>query len=160
MTPVLGVGVFSPPGWMKGVRVHAEGNSVDATVTAGVPAAAARSLSPRAIKTGHVVVRQELAQFDDSFQPIGMCSPWSVRMKKLHHTLTLIVEGPDEAQIRACIAQSIAAGMLAAIIAAYVTGGAALHAAVSAFLASLEACLGGSYTARIEDSSHWIEWCT
>lgn len=154
-----------PPGF-KGVRVEAETNDMVAQVT---KAAASVKLAPvepmalvntEALAAGHVIVRREIASYDDSFQPIGMCSVISVRMKKLHHTLTLVVEGPDEGAINDCINRAATAGLIAAIIAALVTGGAALQAAVSAFLSALTDCLGASYSARIENHSHWVEWCT
>lgn len=161
ITPVAAVGKFGRPSWVKGVRVHAESGSVEAKLSHAETASAEEM--PRIKQTeqrANVIVRQTLAEFDDSFQPIGMCSPWSVRMKKLHHTLVLVVEGPDAAQIHQCLQNSAVAGLIAAIVAAYVTGGAALQAAVSAFLASLQSCLGNAYSARIDDQSHWIEWCT
>jgi hypothetical protein len=81
-------------------------------------------------------------------------------MKKLHHDLVLTIEGPDEGKIRECLAKAAAAGLIAGIAAAIATGGLGLQAALSAFLSALLDCLGGAYTARIEDQSHWIYWDT
>ena len=81
-------------------------------------------------------------------------------MKKLVHDLWLTVEGPSETEINSCFHKALAIGLVAAIIAAYATGGAALHAAVSAFLSYLKGCLGDKYSARVDDNSHWDEWCT
>jgi hypothetical protein len=91
---------------------------------------------------------------------IGMCSAFSAKMKKLVHNLTLTVEGPDEGQIRQCVSQAAAVGLIVAIAAAYATGGLGLSAAISAFLTALLNCLGATYTARVDDRSHWEEWCT
>ncbi len=89
-----------------------------------------------------------------------MCGGFHIKMKKLRHQLELTVTGPDEARIRSCINQATTAGLIAAIVAAFATGGGALSAAVGAFLAALEACLGASFQVRIDNQSHWIEWCT
>lgn len=154
-------GVFPAPPWLKGVRVHASGNTIDAMLVGGKTTleATVAALS-KAITAGSVIYKREIASYDDSFQPIGFCGFGSIKMKKLRHELTLTVEGPDEAKIRSCVEKSIAAGLIAAIIAAYVTGGAALPAAISAFIASIQSCLGDGFSVRIDDSSHWIEWCT
>ena len=34
-----------------------------------------------------VLWRKEIASFDDSFNVIGFCSGFSIKMKKLHHTM-------------------------------------------------------------------------
>lgn len=158
--PLITSGVFSPPNWMKGIRIHGEGNSIDVAINTSATTVPATPKSLAALRRAHVIVRQEIASYDDSHQPIGHCGGFSIKMKKLHHTLTLVVEGPDESQIRQCIAESAGIGLIAAIIAAYLTGGAALQTAVSAFLSNLKGCLGDSFLVRIDDESHWIEWCT
>jgi hypothetical protein len=160
ITPHAASGVFAAPEWVKVVRIHGGQNSMDAKVVPDRPLKDSQPEPARLAKTGNVIVQREIAVYDDSFNPIGMCSPWSVRMKKLRHTLTLTVEGPDEARNRHCIEQAAAAGALAAIVAAFITGGAALSAAISAFLTMLKGCLGESFSARIDDNSYWIEWCT
>jgi|GEM_PF-3209106 len=156
--------MMAPP-WCKGVRVHASTNSMDASVTKAAPVVVtpdAKDVAGRfkAKRVDSVIYRREIAAFDDSFQPIGMCSTFSVRMKKLRHTLTLVIEGPDQNQIEKCVEQALHAGLIAAVIAVFATGGAALQAAASAFISALTNCLGNSYEVRIEDRSHWIEWCT
>ncbi|MCZ8072977.1 MAG: hypothetical protein O9341_02485, partial [Paucibacter sp.] len=113
-----------------------------------------------AVRPKGVLYRQDIASYDDSFNPIGFCGFGSIKMKKLHHTLTLTVDGPDEAKIRRCVEEAMAVGLVAAIVAAFVTGGGALSAAVSAFLTQLEGCLGDSFSVRIDDRSEWVEWCT
>lgn len=158
--PLTTSAVFSPPDWMKGIRIHAEGNSIDVTIDASAKTAPAIPKTFSALNRAHVIVRQEITSYDDSHQPIGHCGGFSIKMKKLHHTLTLVVEGPDENRIRQCINESAGIGLIAAIIAGYVTGGAALQAAISAFLGNLKGCLGDSFSVRIDDESHWIEWCT
>lgn len=159
--PLAASGIFSPPQWMKGVRVIAEDRSIDIQVDKS--AKSARSI-PKAFTVrplGHVIVREQLASYDDSFNPIGFCSGFgSIKMKKLHHTLTLVVEGPDENRIRQCIAKAVGDGLIAAIIAAYATAGLALQAAVTAFLSSLKGCLDDKFSMRIDDESHWVKWCT
>lgn len=153
------------PHWCRGVRVHSSTNSVEAMFAP--LKAVARSPSKGAgrpkLAQGHVIVRQIIASFDDSIQPTGRTrfDPWPhIEMKKLHHELELIVEGPDEAKIRDCIQKAIAAGLIAAILAAFITGGAALPAAISTFLAELHRCLGNGFSARVENHSHWIYWWT
>lgn len=108
-----------------------------------------------------VIVQKKIAVYDDSFQPIGLCGGFHVKMKKLRHELTLTVTGPDEGQIRHCIDQSLGAGAIAAIIAAFASGGmGAAGAFVSAAIATLKSCLGSKFDVRFDDQSHWIEWCT
>ena len=159
--PLVASGIFSPPDWMKGIRVTGGNKSIDIQVDRSAKTAPAVPRNIGDVNRGHVIVREQLASYDDSFNPIGKCSGvFSIKMKKLHHTLTLVVEGPDEQRIRQCIAEAAGAGLIAAIIAAYATAGLALQAAVSAFLASLEGCLDNSFTVRIDDESYWIEWCT
>mgnify|MGYP001809911433 CR=1 FL=1 len=161
--PVAACGIYSMPEWLKGVRVHAVSNSVEQTeiksATFSQPAAMSH-LEFAADAGTRVIVRETIAVFDDSFQPTGMCSMFSVKMKKLRHEMTLTVEGPDEGRIRQCIAEAVGAGLLAAIAAAFGTGGGALPAAISAALARLQVCLGDSFNVRFDDRSHWIEWCT
>lgn len=162
--PVTAEIIVPHPAWCTGVRVHAATNNMTAkvhalTAVARTPTAAAKA----ALAPGHVIYRQVIASFDDSFQPTGRTKfdPWPhIEMKKLHHELELIIEGPDEQKIRDCVTRAAAAGLIAAIVAAFATGGAALPAAISAFLAALESCLGNSFTVRIENHSHWVYWWT
>jgi hypothetical protein len=156
----LAVTIQGAPDWLKGIRVYADNGSVE-TTTIPKSIVEVRALkTPDMQYTTNAIVQYNLATFDDSFQPIGSCGWLSIKMKKLRHELTLTVEGPDEAKIRSCIQESIAVGLIAAIVAVYATGGGALQAALSAFVAQMEACLSGGYTIRIDDRSHWIEWCT
>lgn len=159
--PLAASGIFSPPEWMKGVRIIGGDKSIDTQIDRSAGTASALPPDFNVQKKGNVIVREQIASYDDSFNPIGFCSGLgSIKMKKLRHTLTLVVEGPDEQRIRQCVAEAAGAGLIAAIIAAYATAGIALQAAVSAFLTSLRGCLGSSFTVRINDESHWIEWCT
>ena len=158
---VVAHAVLPFPNWCTGVRVHAH-NFVEASF---VPKPFVLAAAPvkKALAPGHVIVQQHLASYDDSFQPTGNTKfdPWPhAEMKKLHHDLVLIVSGPDEARIRSCINKAVAAGLLAAIVAAISTLGAALPTAISAFLAELESCLGNSFSVRIENQSHWEYWWT
>lgn len=165
--PVGAMVVEVAPPWLKGVRVNAASNSmvdqIGGSASPAMLAAQAASVAPVMAPVtfgasgARVIVRQSLAAFDDSFQPTGTIhwhndGPFGtptphVEMKKLHHELTLVVEGPDEARIRSCINQAIAAGLIAAIAAAFATGGLALQAAISAALTALTACLGNNFSA-------------
>lgn len=159
--PVAAQLVLPAPAWCKGVRVHAKSNDIVASLS-GKPHIKA-TVSQTRLAKGHVIVKESLGSYDDSFQPTGNTKfdPWPhIEMKKLHHDLVLIVEGPDDQKIRDCIAKAAAAGLVAAIVAALITGGAALAAAISAFIAALEQCLGSAFTVRVEDQSHWIYWWT
>lgn len=162
--PVAAEIVVPYPAWCTGARVYSATNNITAKVgpiTATVLASAVNAQA--ALAAGHVIHRQIIASFDDSFQPTGRTKfdPWPhLEMKKLHHELELVVEGPDESKIKDCIARAAAAGLIAAIIAALATGGAALPAAISAFLAALQNCLGNHFTVRIDNHSHWEYWWT
>ena len=160
--PVSAHTVTPAPGWCKGVRVHAASNALEARLESA-PITTAEFREPKAITKGNVIVRRDLASYDDSIQPTGATKfdPWPhLEMKKLHHNLVLIVEGPDEAHIRDCINKAIAAGLIAAIIAACATLGAALPAAIAAFMKALGLCLGAGFTVKVEDQSHWVYWWT
>jgi hypothetical protein len=112
------------------------------------------------------LVSDVVAQFEDSWQPTGNTKfeNWSihVEMKKLVHKLILKVDGPDEgvAHARGCVTKAMTAGLVAAVAAAFGTGGAALPAAQAAAIGTLTACLGGAYQTRFDDDSHWETWWT
>lgn len=169
LLPVSASTFTEAPSWLKGVRVHAQNNAIEQTsfdaakATPAQPLQAAGQMKAAAGAMAAAIVTMDLAVYDDSFQPTGASKfdPWPhFEMKKLRHHLTLTVTGPDEAKIRSCINQAIGAGLIAAIAAAYATGGLGLSAATSAFLASLTSCLGNGFDARIDDRSHWIYWWT
>ncbi|MDP2372451.1 hypothetical protein [Reyranella sp.] len=160
--PVSAHTVVPAPDWCKGVRIHAATNKIAARLES-LPVTTAEFREPKAAGKGNVIVRRNLASYDDSIQPTGATrfDPWPhFEMKKLHHNLVLIVEGPDEAHILDCINKAIAAGLLAAIVAACATLGAALPAAISAFMKALGLCLGAGFTVKVEDQSHWVYWWT
>lgn len=154
------------PTWCTGARVHAASNTIEETCTA--IETKPRPVYEAVLPTARAIVHQEVASYDDSFQPTGTIhwkndGPWGtpnphVEWKKLHHSLTLTIEGPDEGKIRDCLGKAAAAGVLAAIAAAIATGGFALSAAISAALSTLTSCLGDGCTARMDDDSHWIYW--
>ncbi|HLO94585.1 MAG TPA: hypothetical protein VK195_09720 [Burkholderiaceae bacterium] len=161
MLPVAALKVADAPDWLRGVKIYAAGGCLE--VTELKPAALTRNSLARAPAPGRprgVLYRQDLASYDDSFNVIGSCGLFSLKMKKLRHTLTLTVEGPDEARIRRCVEEATAVGLIAAIVAAFATGGGGLSAAVSAFIGQLQGCLGDAFTITVEDHSDWIEWCT
>lgn len=157
--PVTDCGIFAAPEWLTGVRVHAATNSLESS-SMEIAALEAAQKAGLMKSTGKVIVRETIAVFDDSFQPTGMCSLHSVRMKKLRHELTLVAEGPDEARIRACLAEAVGVGLIAGIAAAFPTGGGALAAAIGAGASYLKSCLGSSFDVRFDNRSHWITWCT
>jgi hypothetical protein len=112
-----------------------------------------------------------IATFDDSIQPTGTIH-WGksgglipvpiphVEMKKLHHELHLVIYGPNGADVSHCLQSAAVIGLIAGVVAAYTTGGAALPAAEAAFVAALEGCLGANFSATFNDQSHWITWDT
>lgn len=112
------------------------------------------------------LVSDVIGSYEDSWQPTGntKIEGWSVHfeMKKLVHKLILIVEGPDDgmAAARAAVNQAAAAGLVAAISAVFLTGGAALALAEEAVIASLTASLGGAFQVRVDNDSHWEFWWT
>ena len=108
------------------------------------------------------VYDQSIASFDDSFQPTGV--EWDgivphMKMKKLHHDLHLVIDGPDGADIKKCLVGAAEAGMVA-VVSAYITGGTAIVAAEGIFLGVLGGCLGADFSARLDDRSHWVNWVT
>ena len=160
--PVAASLMVEAPDWCKGVRVHAANNKLESKLD-DVPLSAPRPAAHTGARAGVLSISQTIASYDDSFQPTGNTKydPWPhLEMKKLHHDLVLTVQGPDEGKIRNCISRAIAAGAVAAIVAAIGSGGAALPAAVSAFLTELTNCLGNGFEARVDDQSHWIYWWT
>ena len=160
--PVSAEGLFAAPEWARGVRVHAGNNSLAATEFE--PATPVRSLAHRfdpAARPAAVLVRQDLASFDDGASPIGFGADFGrIRMKNLRHRLTLTIAGPDEAEIRRCLAETAGRGRVAAIVAAYATGGGAISATVSALLLQLQDDLGPAFDIRVDDRADWIEWRT
>ena len=112
-----------------------------------------------------------IATYDDSIQPTGTIH-WGksgglipvpiphVEMKKLHHELHLVIDGPDGADVSGCVQTAAFVGLLAGLLAAYATGGAGLAAAESAATEVLVGCLGSKFQARFDNQSHWITWDT
>lgn len=167
--PVAATILEPAPDWLKGVRIRAATN--DKVITEILVAAMAKSdddyastVHNKALEgyANRAIISKEIAVYDDSFQPIGFCGgfPPKVKMKKLRHRCVLTIEGPDEGKIRRCINEAIAAGLVAAIIAVWLTGGAALSAAIAALKSYLISCLGSSFSVRVDRKSHWITWCT
>lgn len=155
--PVSAGRMFPAPDWLKGVSVNGVKATFENKEMVALDDSEKHSLHKR---SGHTIVRETIASYDDSFNPIGLCGGLSIKMKKLSHTLSLVVEGPDEGKIRECISQAAGVGLVAAIVAVYATGGGALSAAASAFMSSVQGCLGDSFQVRLDDDSHWVEWCT
>lgn len=154
--------LFGVPAWFRGVKVYA---AHDCATVEDVKTVAQIRNSPSqlalAARAGAAMLRHDLVSLDDSHAAVGPGRhAGSVRMKRLRHTLTLTVEGPDEARIRRCLAESAGAGLVEGVVAAYPAGGGALTAAVSALLVRLQDYLGDAFGARVDDHSCWIEWCT
>jgi hypothetical protein len=119
----------------------------------------------------NIIFKKTLAVYEDSIQPTGTIhwhndGPWGspnphTEMKKLVHELVLTVEGPNQNQINNCVDQAFTVGIIAGIAAAFASGwAAAADAAMSGALASLSACLGATYTEKVDDLSHWVFWDT
>ena len=118
-----------------------------------------------------VLYDHRVASFDDSIQPTGTIH-WGksgglipvpiphVEMKKLHHELHLVINGPNGADVSNCVQNAAVVGLLTAVVVAYATGGAATAAAEAAFTGALEGCLGAHFSATFQDHSHWITWDT
>ncbi len=159
VTPIVAHGWYACPEWAKKVKVIGE-NAVEADIFEA-EIVMCPELSTKALHDKKQVVwRKELASFDDSFNIIGHCGGLSLKMKKLHHTLTVVVVGPDDHSVEKCFKEALGLGLVAAIVAAFITGGAALNAAVAAFVTRFAKCLGDEFEVRMEDKSEWIEWCT
>jgi hypothetical protein len=166
--------INNPPSWVRGIRVHSETNSAEASINrqpaATAPARFALATATRADDNKKAIFNQTIAGWDDSHQPTGTIiwindGPFGtpnphIEMKKLEHRLVLTVEGPDEPAIRRCVERAATAGLFAAIVAVVVTGGGALAAAIGAAIAELKSCLGGSAMVKIENNSHWVYWHT
>jgi hypothetical protein len=75
-------------------------------------------------------------------------------VKKLHHDQHLVIDGPDGAAVGHCLQDATVAAGLAAVVAAFVTAGAALPAAEQAFQNVLLACLGGGFSMHFDDHSY------
>jgi hypothetical protein len=115
------------------------------------------------------IVHQAIAHFEDSWQPTGQTKfdPWPhAQMKKLVHTLVLSIDGPGTtadvvAKAHECINKAVAAGLIAALGAAFISGGmGSANAAWATASATLTGCLGTEYTARIDNVSDWQYWWT
>jgi hypothetical protein len=118
-----------------------------------------------------VLYDHSIASFDDSIQPTGTIH-WTqggglipvpvphVEMKKLHHELHLVINGPSGSDVSACINQAAFTGLLAGLVAAYVSGGAGIPAAETAAIATLTNCLGNTFQAKFDDHSDWVTWDT
>ena len=156
--PTVAEGMFALPDWAFGVRVIAQNNSISAVEFE--PARLARRQATdeaQPFKSGVARVCHEIASFDDSINPIDyLVGQGCLRTRKLRHTLTLTVQGPDEIRIRRSLADATGAGLVAAIVAVYANGGGALFAAVAALLSQLKASLDEAFLVRVEDQSRWV----
>lgn len=166
ISPVCASVILGAPDWVKGIRIHARTNQVETSELGLVEFELAsvnqtRQLFGDQLSGGRrTIFRQSIAVYDDSFQPTGFCGGLSIKMKKLRHELFFVAEGPDEDKIRNCLNEALGAGAIAGIAAVFITGGAALAAAISAALSQLRSCLGSEFEIKFERKSHWIEWCT
>ena len=158
--PIAAAGSFTTPTWqppVTKVQVLATHGSITVDIIEK-PLIDQASLIPSG--NPPVVWSEEITSFDDSFQPTGHCKGFHLRMKKLHHVLTLVVTGPDKNKIIACVQQVAAAGLIAAVASLYASGGAALSIDITALLDALKDCLGDLYSPNVVDSSYWEYYCT
>ena len=113
-----------------------------------------------------VLIDDVIASYDDSFQPTGgtRFDPWPhMEMKKLHHELHLVVEGPENTTdaARGCVNRAMSAGLIAAVGTAFLgVGLGATQAAWEAASAALIDCLGDAYSIRLDDHSDFVTWWT
>lgn len=110
------------------------------------------------------IIDEVVARYEDSHQPTGETrfDPFPhMKMKKLVHELHLIVDGPDQTKALNCVDQAKAAGLIAGLGAAFLGAGlGATEVAWKAASTALAACLGGSFSARLDNRSWWEEWWT
>ena len=109
-----------------------------------------------------VILNETVARFEDSLQVHSVnVVNWRLitTMKKLDHTLSVVIDGPDEAKARSCFNQALQAGAIAAAATAFVgagIGGAEIGFGVAK--ATMLACLGEGFDVRLNDESHWVYW--
>lgn len=112
--------------------------------------------------------------YDDSHQVdchmenagiFGLPSP-HCRTRALRHELRLVINGPNDANLRqainGCVQQGAIVGAVAGVGGAVATGGVAVGAAVQTFINYVATCVGGyaaqSITANINNDSHWVTY--
>ena len=169
ISPASAATVIAAPGWVKGVKVKSAAGSLPSPLKPAPHPVMAKTAG--FLRTGHVIVKHHLGSYDDSTQPTGTIhwkndGPFGIpnphiEMKKLHHDVDIVIEGPDQEKIEACLKQALTAGVLAAIAGAIATGGlGGASAGIAAAQAALISCLGAAFSVRIDTSSHWIFWDT
>jgi hypothetical protein len=171
--PFSAQGIFYKPKGFKGVRIHTQDNSsiVEKELSTGNSGPVKLFDTPQPIYlVGKTIVSQQIAQYDDSFQPTGTIhwkndGPFGlpnphVEMKKLSHSIVITVEGIDEESIRSCLNKAFTNAALASILAAFISGGmAAASAFLSVGIQSLKDCLSdNALDVKITDDSHWVYW--
>lgn len=168
--PISAIYMGKIPSDVKSIRVYGElGKYVEAQLQGNNKLIPSPSRNNRLLFEG--IFNQSIGIYDDSHQPtgtiiwindgpLGIPTP-HIEMKKLQHTLTLVVEGPSDEKIRECVNQSLTAGVIVGLAAAFASGGmAGLGAGASVFLDTLLGCLGSGFTANLVDESHWVYWTT
>ena len=109
------------------------------------------------------IYREQITSYSDSWQPTGgHCGKFPhewPKTKQLQHNLYLEVDGPDRGDVIRCLQEAGVAAALAAVVAAYATAGAALHAAEVTFTEVFLDCIGRSYSVNFPDESHWVYNC-
>jgi hypothetical protein len=108
-----------------------------------------------------------IASYDDGIQPTGNVH-WGekdesipiphIEMKKLHHELHLVINGPAGADVAPCFKNPAVVGLLGGIGEEIVKGGAGLFSEENAVIVALVNCLGDRFSAKFHDDSHWIKW--
>ena len=110
-----------------------------------------------------VLLYEQIGRWEHSHQVHSVdIKDWKmvVTMKKYDEKLFLKIEGPDGAEVRACVERAMQRGLIASVVAGFVGGG--LAAALVAFEAvakpDLINCLGSSFNATIETKGDWVYW--
>ena len=118
-----------------------------------------------------ILFSHSIASYDDSHQPTGTVhwrneGPFGLPVphpewKRLHHVLTLIIEGPDDLRdaVNGCLQQAAVAAAIAGLSAAFLGAGiGATGPALEVFKSVFTACIGRSIDVRLDDRSEWIVW--
>jgi hypothetical protein len=110
--------------------------------------------------TGKVVIGYEGGQSGSVWPPRPPIPPHPVphpEMKKHHHELHLIINGPDGSDVTHCVQTAVTAAQVTALVAA-VAAGAGWDAVKQSIEDSLQACLGQGFAANVEDHDSWPTW--
>jgi len=110
--------------------------------------------------TGKVVIRYEGGQAGSLWPPKPPIPPHPVphpEMKKHHHEIHFIIQGPQGADVTHCVQSAVTAPLIAALVAAY-TLGKDVDAAEQPIKDALQTCLGQGFAVNFEDHDSWVTW--